>query len=140
MSKVRWIDIDPDEIDSKERGAKKGVHLEFSLSPYDIPERVRGFYCEDRKRFVIEFRYMTEEPLVERKLTPHVTVMEGKGSGRLYDILVDVDALNVGRITAAIQEVEEVPGSQPASKREQLNSRLFETVRERVIPNVAEFA
>lgn len=136
--KTQWIDIDPEEIDAKERGAKKGIHLEFSLSPYEIPERVRGYYCEDLKRFVIEFRYMTDEPLVERRVSEHVSMKEGRNSGRLYDVLLDVDGLNVDRISAAISEAEDAPAPDRVGNRQQLNSRLFETVRERVIPTVAE--
>src|SRR2546421_147313 len=106
---ARWIPLDPKTLDAKQEEASQGMHFEFSLSPYDIPQSVRGHYCEDIKRFVIEFKYITEEPLNERKLAGHVTVQEGKNSGRLYKVFVDVDALNIGLISAAIHEARHAP-------------------------------
>jgi hypothetical protein len=138
--KAQWISLKPEEIDSKEQAAGKagkGVHLELSLSPYDIPERVRGYYNEELKRFVIEFRYINDEPLVERKLSDHVIVKEGKNSGRLYDVLVDVDAMNVDLITAAITEARHARSVGGETKRERLNSRLFDAVQERLMPALA---
>jgi hypothetical protein len=137
IMKTPWISLDPEEIDSTEQEARKGVHLEFSLSPYDIPEGVRGYYCDDAKRFIIEFKYMTEEPVMERKLSEHVSVREGRNSGRLHDVLIDVDALNVDRITTAIREVQAAPIVGKETKRQRLNSRLFNAVQERLIPTVA---
>lgn len=135
--KAPWIPLKPEEIDSKEQTAGRGVHLELSLSPYDIPERVRGYYSDELKRFVIEFRYINDEPLVERKLSDHVTAKEGKSSGRLYDVLVDVDAMNVGLITAAITEARHAHSVGGGTKRERLNSRLFDAVQERLMPALA---
>jgi hypothetical protein len=135
--KAEWIHLKPNEIDCKHQGGKKGIHLEFSLSPYDIPDRVRGRYCPERKRFVIEFRYISEEPLTERRLTEHVSVKEGTNSGRLYDVLIDVDALNIGTITAAITEAREAPSISSQPRRNELNSRLLDAAQNRLLPALA---
>jgi hypothetical protein len=132
-----WIYLRPDEIDLKESEAERGVQLQSSLSPYDIPEQLRGYYSEFLKRFVIEFRYMTDESLVERKLSDHVTIKEGKNSGRLYDILVDVEAPNVHRITEAIREAKLHIGE---TKRKRLNARLFDAVQEHLTPMLLAYA
>ena len=135
--KSEWIRLNAEEIDAKERAGHKGVHLEFSLSPYDIPDRVRGYYCDKVKRFVIEFRYMTEEPLTERRLSEHVSVKEGKNSGRLYDVLIDVDAMNVDTITAAIGEAQQAPSISGRPSRAALNSRLLGAAQQRLMPALA---
>jgi hypothetical protein len=132
---ARWIPLKPEQLDAKQQEASKGMHFEFSLSPYDIPESVRGYYCPDRKRFVIELKYITEEPLNERKLSNHVTVQEGKNSGRIYNVLIDVDALNVGLISAAIREAREAPSLSHDVRRRYLNSKLFQ-VLESEMPTV----
>src|SRR5438874_13384496 len=128
MSTARWIPLKPEQLDAKQQDASKGMHFEFSLSPYDIPESVRGYYCANRKRFVIEFKYITEEPLHERKLSDHVSVEEGKKSGRIYNVFVDVDALNVAVISAAIREAREAPSLSQDVRRRHLNSKLFQVL------------
>jgi len=135
---VRWIKLDPKRLDAKQQEATAGMHLEFSLSPYDIPESVRGYSDENQKRFVIEFKYMTEEPLNERKLSEHLSVMEGKNSSRLYRVfIVDVNARNIGSIKAAIREARQSSSLSQDVKRQALNSKLLEAVESTLIPKVA---
>jgi hypothetical protein len=134
---ARWIPLDPKQLDAKQEEASKGMHLEFSLSPYDIPQSVRGYYCEDRKRFVIEFKYITEETLNERKLAEHVSVQEGKNSGRMYKVFIDVEALNIGLISAAIRKAREAPSLSQDVRRRNLNSKLFQAVESDLMPTVA---
>jgi hypothetical protein len=79
------------------------------MSPYDIPESYRGYYCPQKRKFVVEFRYLGEEPLVSRSVNEHLDVEEGSNTGRLYRMLVDVDALNASSIEVLLNNAQILP-------------------------------
>jgi hypothetical protein len=58
-----------------------------------VPEAVRGLVDEKSGRYVIEFRYLTEEPLKREIRTDIVTLRVGKNSGRLYGVEINTDAM-----------------------------------------------
>ena len=77
----------------------RGVHIRVFVSPYNIPEAVRGYGISEPKRFRVEFRYPEQDrsyiPVKHGPLELHV----GKSSGRLCKIDVDVAALNVDTVS-----------------------------------------
>ncbi|HEY2931851.1 MAG TPA: hypothetical protein VGK99_08880 [Acidobacteriota bacterium] len=74
------------------------------LSPYDVPEAVRGFYDEDLKRFVIEFRYIGDEPTERAESSvAHFGFRVGKNSSRIYAIEIDVDALKAKQVALKVE-------------------------------------
>jgi hypothetical protein len=87
-----WIKLDPEKFSSSGRENKrdKGVELSISLSPYDVPDAVRGFYDKRLQRFVIEFRYISSEDWELRLHRDHVNFRVGRNSGRLYGIEIDL--------------------------------------------------
>lgn len=100
-----WIKVDEKQYDSPPKEIKRsGVVFEVFISPYDLPEAVRGSYDDQRKRFVIEFRYIQDEPKEKVVGGQFVTFEVGKHSKRLYHIEVDVDKLRVN--TVALQLVD----------------------------------
>jgi hypothetical protein len=82
-----WIRLDVSHLNEVQKEEKGGITLESSLSPYDVPEAVRGHLDDPREWFVIEFRYITSEPTVEVGEDP-VKILRGKRSGRIYQIRV----------------------------------------------------
>jgi hypothetical protein len=95
MSDKEWIELDPSQYGSMEETERDdSVEITVGLSPYDLPDGVRGYYDNDVKRFVIEFRYLSnDEPLVPSESKEHVTLFLGKNSDRLCRIEVDIDRL-----------------------------------------------
>lgn len=92
-----WIPIQPDEVKTAPVRKPANIEINLSLSPYDVPEAVRG-YCMERKKFVIEFKYINDEPTrVER--TDEFLVRVGRHTGRLYEIEVDADRLGARSVT-----------------------------------------
>ena len=73
------------------------------VSPYDVPEAVRGYYCNNKKCFVIEFKYISPEDIVERKQSSRVTLRIGKNSGRLYAIELDVQSFEAGEVLCRVE-------------------------------------
>ena len=78
---------------------ERGVELHVQISPYDIPQALRGHYNDEANRFEIEFQYLTEEPLMEKIADQYVSFFVGKKSGRLYKIQMDVKAMKAQKVT-----------------------------------------
>lgn len=94
----KWIRLSArkyaDEVPEKTQGVEFNVHV----SPYDLPDAVRGWFDRERKRFVIEFRYLTDEHTQSRTADQHVTFHVGERSGRVYRIEADVNSLGVDKV------------------------------------------
>jgi len=99
-----WITLDPDRLSSSEHTKdSSGVEVIVGLSPFDIPEKVRGQYDDKRERFVVEFAYLDEsERKVQRVLDDHVTVSVGENSHRLYKVLIDTDSIGVQEVQLSL--------------------------------------
>ena len=94
----KWIELEAQEY--LRRGTVDAdVHIEIAVSPYDIPEAVRGYRDQSGGRFVIEFRYMTTEDEERKRENEFTFVRIGKRTGRLYAIEFDLTA-------AGLQEIE----------------------------------
>lgn len=106
-----WNRVNPQEIAKKRKKMIRGVEVQLLVSPYDIPEAVRGFYNNELQRFVIEFRYIGDEGKEERHDYPHdnVSLVISKRSGRLLKVFLDLDAMNAEavrlNVRAAIEEL-----------------------------------
>lgn len=94
----RWLKVKPDSYDQP---AEVGLDVEVDIfiSPYDIPDGVRGRYDESRKRFVVEFRYMVDEPYQKPKMTGPVQLRLGRYSNRIVGLEIDVDRLRASAVT-----------------------------------------
>ena len=89
---AEWVRVDPAEFDQEETREHRGVHFTVFLSPYDLPDGVRG-WKDEKGPFFIEFKYITSgERTRAQHVVEFVTLHLGKNSGRLYKIEVDVDA------------------------------------------------
>ena len=86
-----WITLNPTEFTkSRHEKARNGVQIRILTSPYDVPEAVRGSYDRDSRCFRIEFRYMEDEPTVERVAAVHIRLRIGRHSQRLHQIEIDL--------------------------------------------------
>ena len=79
-----------ESLPHEEKKLVGGVQCSVSLSPYDIPQAVRGY--EDKKTgfFVIEFKYPTDEPISEKIHNQFTRVDIGINSGRIYRLKFDL--------------------------------------------------
>lgn len=93
MEGHQWIELKSGAEKIKHRSKLNGVDVTFYVSPYDVPEAVRGFYNEKKEQFIIEFKYLGEEGLEKRVMDQYVTLRVGKNSKRLYVIEIDVKGL-----------------------------------------------
>jgi hypothetical protein len=70
-----------------------GVRFKVTLSPYDIPQAVRSFLDDNGHVYIIELKYLTEEPTTEKIHNEFACIDVGQHSGRIYKIKVDMDSI-----------------------------------------------
>ena len=107
-----WIEFDPSTFQKSDRQFQDGVEIIVGLSPYDLPEAVRGGYNEELGMFVIEFRYLGNgESRIPQGQDENVTFLVGEHSKRLYEIRVDVDGLRAKAVGLRVLIVDELNGA-----------------------------
>lgn len=84
-----WIRVKPGEYVALGDAIEVGV----LISPYDIPNGVRGGYDDNLDRFVVEFRYMVNEEYRSVGADNGTRIRLGKHSSRIIGVEVDVDRL-----------------------------------------------
>jgi len=113
MSEPRWIRVDQSKYDEPgEIGMSEGeanVELGVFLSPFDIPRGVRGYYDDERERFVIDFEYITDEPRKNESFGPsQVTAIIGKKTNRILGFEIDVVALGAKSVSLSVHVANQV--------------------------------
>jgi len=111
-----WIELDSDELNPPRHADIKGVDVMVFLSPYEVPDAVRGALDQRADRFAIDFRYLgspdkPNEPLETEAGPGHrdITLKVGRNSQRLYRIEIDVKKLKADRVrlTMILEQVKE---------------------------------
>lgn len=110
----------------------QGVILDVVVSPYDVPEAVRGFKTA-AGRFRIEFRYIDgPEPASSPQiLNNHVVAFEGRHSKRLLALEVDIDAMGAQAVGLSISTS---PDQVTQWLRERIDSALNAVVERHTKP------
>jgi len=98
-----WVRLDVQQFSKPKRLKSHGVEINVVMSPYDVPEAVRGNFDQVLKQFVIEFRYIDDEPVKREKHGEHIALRIGRHSGRLYGIEVDVNAMEADAVGLHVQ-------------------------------------
>lgn len=133
-----WIDLDLSAFQKDERTQVDGVEIIVGLSPYDVPEKVRGYFDEQLSRFVIEFQYFGngEERETDHE-DDHVSLLIGKHSKRLYEIHVDVDRLDVRAVELKLllPEVDEAIGKLASKPPYSNRKRHYELAKDVISEN-----
>ena len=113
-----WIRLDPIELNPGEITDIQGIEVRMALSPYDVPDAVRGGYNEKSKRFVIQFEYLTDEKKDLRKTgDEHIQVKVGKNSERIYEIEINTKALDVHMVSLVLTVLDEMASHQNERRR-----------------------
>lgn len=125
---TKWIEVDPNLVNPPKREKVDGAEVTVLMSPYDIPTALRGYFDEDRDRFVIEFRYLADEDKKKESPRPHITLCLGKNSGRIYGIELEVQALEapwVQIVAKALSERESQARKPRRTKNYEVARRLL---------------
>lgn len=98
-----WLTTDIRQLNTAVREATKGVHAELRLSPYDIPQAMRGYRLSGTPWFVIEIKYLNSGEKVKTRLHNEYTAIEvGVESERVYKIKFDVEKLKCKNIALSV--------------------------------------
>lgn len=103
----KWIQVDPGTVNLPKTERLDGVEVTVMMSPYDVPQALRGRYDEKQQRFVVEFRYIGEEKQRDEPYGEHIVLRLGENSGRLYGIVMDVDAMNASWVQVVLLALKE---------------------------------
>jgi hypothetical protein len=98
-----WQLLDPNTLSSPQKREVRGVQINVLISPYDVPQGIRGSFDRDLNRFVIEFKYMDGEPTRKEHADKYLAAFVGKSSGRLYRIEVDVVSLKASAVELRLE-------------------------------------
>src|ERR1035438_7110729 len=102
----QWITVRESESLPLEKRSLEGVRVDVLVSPYDVPEGVRGALREGGKQFVIEFKYISDEDTVEKQQDDNVKLRVGRNSGRLYALELDMTKFNANHIKLRLEVAE----------------------------------
>lgn len=133
----RWLPIDPNAFDPDEKVTHHGVEFHVVVSPYDMPDAVRGRYDQSLQRFVIEFRYLAKEEARSVSLDDHVILHIGTQSSRIQGIEVDVKGLGASQVALKMEKaIASLPARLPASRLPDGNFAVTRNVISRKTPEL----
>src|SRR6266853_4092407 len=97
----KWIPVtEPLPLEKRQL---EGVKVDVLVSPYDVPEGVRGFVSKDHKAFLIEFKYISQEDTIDRPQSESVKLRVGRNSGRLYAIELDLQKFGADHVQLRLE-------------------------------------
>ena len=130
-----WIEIDASTLDlSLDEPYSDGVHIRLFVSPYDVPEAVRGRFDDDSGKFVIEFRYLDTETWKLEEEDKFVSLRVGKHSQRLHGIEVDVEEAEASYVSLAITAIDHQAAR--AANQAHKNYRIIKELIDRLTPQI----
>ena len=94
----QWTPVDPKLFPAQLGVRTIQLNVTLSVSPYDVPRAVKGGYDKKKKRFVVEFQYIEEEPLTRKRHDSEITALVGKNSGRLFGLEIDVEKAGASQV------------------------------------------
>lgn len=101
---VDWIQVDESKYSEARPDEARSVRIEMSVSPYNVPQQVRGQFDSAKRMFVIDFQYIDDEPTRHLRVDDHVVASVGRKSGRVYSLAVDVDALKADSVRLCLNQ------------------------------------
>lgn len=68
---TNWLPVDTESIVDNKVEERDGVEIQIGMSPFDIPQAIRGGYDDVQGKFVIEFQYMDTGSQEELEVIQH---------------------------------------------------------------------
>jgi len=99
-----WIPVNRGTFEDGKIERFHGVEIKVFISPYDIPEAIGAGYDDKIDRFVIKFRYLSEEPTYEQKQDDVISLKLGKRSSRICEVIIDMKKVNASEVKLCLVE------------------------------------
>jgi hypothetical protein len=109
-----WKRVDIDDLNKPRTTSIRGVSVTVYFGQDDMPMYLKGDFDQQRNKFVIVFRYDSEsEPSRRLNYAPHVVLTVGQDSERLYEVELDVNAMNVQAVQLLGKVLDELSNKAP---------------------------
>jgi hypothetical protein len=129
-----WIKINKEAIDKPRQMEFRGLQIEVTVSPYDLPEAVRSF--SDDGKFIIEFKYLGAEETISRDLGNSVRIEAGRNTQRVHRIELELDMWSAAEKGVRISMVEKAMESLGKDSSHKSRTTNHEVVREVILDNL----
>jgi hypothetical protein len=133
-----WIAIDNRSVDVINKKIREGVTVEASVSPYDIPSAVRGYMRVEDGWFVIEYKYLSDEPVIKLHEDAKIRIYIGINSGRLIQLHLNAIILEEDKDQMQRKYGIERIAKDAIKYFNELDRNIFNTMRMNVSQNVIE--
>lgn len=117
----QWIRLDRNKLSKPENIPLNGVLIGVQLSPWDVPDGVKGYHDKEEDRFRIDFRYSDSES--EKRVgsrNDEINLLVGRYSGKIISILVETEKTGVDAVMLAVERLSKGSFNK---RREPLNAR-----------------
>lgn len=131
-----WLKLDRRTLNKPSRKSIRGADVTVFLSPYDVPEAVRGDVDEATGRFVIQLKYLgnpatPNEPLDTESEEGPLVLKVGRHSHRLYRVELDLAALGVDQVQVRFfQELDEAINRLSSRRRRPQNRGHYDVAQQ----------
>ena len=95
----QWISLSPERLAAERSKLAHGIEVNIFASPHDVPDAVRGYFDAGINRFVIEFRYLTDEKWDAKEGDRFLRLRVGRESKRLLGVEIDVRGLKAQAVS-----------------------------------------
>jgi hypothetical protein len=86
-----WIPLDLHEFKKSETKNMRGVDVEVSISPYDLPVAVR--VGTENRVYRLEFKYLNGDSTEKTRVSEGINLHVGTNSDRIYAIDFEIDRM-----------------------------------------------
>ncbi len=105
MTDAPWIQVESRPREPEE--SRQTLEFKLLVPPHEVPQAVRGEFDKQINRFVIEIRYLDDEPFEKTTVDDIVCLRIGKKSQRLLSIELDTAKIDVKSVQIEVQSVVE---------------------------------
>jgi hypothetical protein len=98
----KHIELNRETFDPPRRESIRGVEVEVSLSPYDVPDAVSSRFDAKYGKLIVRFAYAASEPLKNVRLWEHVVLVIGSRTLRLHGVEFDLFSFKEAHVGEAV--------------------------------------
>lgn len=133
-----WMNINAGDFAELTTGNINGVKVTLAPSPYEIPEKVRGYLIEEDNKFVIELAYIYSERSHYQDAGNGLSLEIGDNSKRIHKIFIDLNHMPVSKvnISCVLRNLAVGKAAAPKLNSSRVAVKIAEKFKDRLLPDV----
>jgi len=120
----QWIALDFDRIAPSQVSAK-AAWARQSASPYDVPTHVRTKHDREAGVLVVQFKYISDEDLIRKRIGQFAVAKIGKKTRRLFEIEFDDASYKASKGQGAAMAVKDEVAAELTSSRSLVSNAMI---------------